>query len=108
MELKTEHQPKKENLFESIQKMTRERYGDPVKTVYRVEEWTDGYDQDDNYIEGRTRMRDCSAWMDTKEEAEELMSKSAPSSNIYGAYLKIGHRTLYKKWIEAHWQETWL
>lgn len=108
MELKPEHQPKKESLFESGQRMIRERYGEPTKTVYRVEEWTDSYDQDDNFIEGRARCHDSSKWMDTKEEAEELMSKMKPSSNYYGAYLKIAHRTLYRKWIEAHWQETWL
>lgn len=111
MELKPEHKPRQETTMEWLARTHKEKYGDEVKTQYRVEEHLGSYDQDDNYIRGRARRVDQSEWFDTKEEAEDLMSKSTTSSNMYGAFLKIGTRTLYRKWIpprEGYWQETWL
>jgi hypothetical protein len=108
MELKPEHKPNPVDWHERNKQRIKDRYGEPVRTIWRIIECIDGWDQDGNWIEGRARTVDKGEWLTSKEEAEELISKMKPSSGYYGAELKLESKTLYRKLVPEHWQETWL
>lgn len=103
MELKDEYKPKKSLLIDELQKVAN-YYGEQVKQQWRVEEWTPAYTDDDFYV-GSKRV-DHSDWYDSKEDAEAYMNMVEP--RFYRNTLNLAKRTLYRKWIPAHWQETWI
>lgn len=107
MELKDEYKPKPKSIWADHDKYMADKYGERVKTVWRVEEWTpSSYEDDIGTRYQQPRMVDKSQWFHTKDEAVELSKKMQPGDRRNE--LKIGSKTLWKKWIPAHWQETWL
>jgi hypothetical protein len=107
MELKPEYKPKPVPLWESHEKHMKDKYGDKVRTIWRVEEWTpSSYEDDIGTRYQQPRMIDKSEWFNTRQEAKDLKEKMKPSS--FHNELKIRSKTLYRKWIPAHWQETWI
>lgn len=107
MKLKPEHEPKKESLEDYRKRYFKERYGDPAKTQWRVEEWQLPYTEPGYYgqdIPGK--LVDYSVWFDSKKEAQASLDKHAPSKP--GNKLRLKSRTLYRKWIPGHWQEKWI
>lgn len=107
MELKPEYKPKPKPFWASHDKHMADKYGEKVKTVWRVEEWTpSSYDDDIGTRYQQPRLVDKSEWLQTRDAAEALKKKMTPGDNRNE--LKIGRKSLWKKWIPEHWQETWL
>lgn len=107
MKLKPEHEPKKETWQEHTARSFKERYGDKVKTQWRVEEWRPAYTESGYYGQDvSAKLYDYSVWYDSKGEAEQALEKHAPSKP--GNELKLRSRTLYRKWISGHWEEKWI
>jgi hypothetical protein len=95
-------------LKDAVNKRWVDKYGEKVRTQWRVEEWQKAYTEMGYYGQDYPAKRlSYSEWFDTKEEAQNYMDSHVPEDANRNE-LKLNSRTLYRKWIPAHWQETWI
>ena len=87
----------------------KEKYGDPLKHRYYIEEVQPAHLHSDEYDDHwvSEKVVDTMGYWDTREEAEQAMRLYEPSSSgSIKNFLRIGHQTFHE-WKESGWRQAY-